>query len=380
MYWLKRYLKEDQEFPSTTGVETIELPEKGLLSGIELKVFGVGGTDTAKPDVWLHDALTKIELISGGKEPLKSLSGEQLLAHMLYQHIPIFSHDVKNIHPGMCEEFFYINMGLKYHDTAYLLDLGKLSDPKLQITYDFTQTSINGWTNGQAFGTTPKPKYNLLCHVPEDVPGAPKGFIKTTEADRFTSGGSKKENLNVPRGPVYSNLYLQSLYASEGLGLNLDALEINFGAGKMIPYRVGFTELLAQIVRMYGLLELMQWVVLTGGQAYPFPLECGHVNGLVGNAEDAQFCFSNLWADLGIPYFMTTSSGAVDTGAHGTHMELRGALPFSVAAIPFIDPSDERTWIKSADWGNLWLRIEETSGAGSNAVLKLLTDEVVSAY
>ncbi len=57
----------------------------------------------------------------------------------------------------------------------------------------------------------------------------------------------------------------------------------------------------------------------------------------------------------------------------------RGAFPFSVAAIPVFDLMDERTWIKSAELGDLWLRVEETSDAATSTV-KLLADEVVTSY
>ena len=378
MYVQQRYLEESKAFGGTSGLDTIDLPNKGLLSGIEMRVYGTCGAGGDKPDVWLRDRLTKIELIVNGSKVVKSLEGNQLMADMLYKRTPIDGHDSKNLTSGQCEEKFYINLGRHYHDFDYMLDLAQVNDPELRLTYDFTKTSQNGWTNGVAMSAAPS--RNVICHLVRESDIAPKGYIKTSEVYRFTSGSAKKENMRIPRGPVYSNLYLQSWYASQGLGYILDKLELNLNNDAIIPIRVSVQELEAEIIRQYGLFEISEWVSLKGGQAYPFPLESGHVAGLVGNGEDAQFCFSNLWGNLSIPYFMTTSSGAADTGNHGTHMLTRGAFPFSVAAIPYFNPWDERTWINSAELGDFWLRVEENTNGGTNLILKLLADEVVTSY
>ncbi|GAI43805.1 unnamed protein product, partial [marine sediment metagenome] len=115
------------------GLETIDLPNKGLLSGLELRVWGVCGAGTELPDSWLHDKITRIEVIVNGSQVVKSYDARQLLAMMLYKKTPHYSHDMKNINSGSAEEFFYINFGRHYHDLEYMLDLGRVNDPELRI-------------------------------------------------------------------------------------------------------------------------------------------------------------------------------------------------------------------------------------------------------
>ena len=148
MYFQNRYLEENKAFPSTVCLETIELPEGGLLSGIEIRVAGTAGVGADKPDVWLHDRIKKVELIVNGSQVVKSLDARQLIADMLYKKTPQYSHDAKNISGGMTEELFYINLGRHYHDIEYMLDLAKVNDPELRLDCDFTLASQNGWTNG----------------------------------------------------------------------------------------------------------------------------------------------------------------------------------------------------------------------------------------
>ena len=97
MYIQQRYLEEAKTFDATSGLDTIKLPKAGLLSGIEMRVWGTCGTGADKPDVWLHDRITKAELVVNGSKVVKSLSGDQILADMLYKKTDILSNDLKNL-------------------------------------------------------------------------------------------------------------------------------------------------------------------------------------------------------------------------------------------------------------------------------------------
>jgi hypothetical protein len=379
MYFQQRYLKESATFDNTSGLQTIDLPESGLLSGIELRVWGTCGSGGDKPDVWLHDRLKKIEVVAGGLRPIKSLTGEQLLADMLYKKTQLGPHDFKNMSAASCEEFFYINFGRHYHDLDYMLDLSRVNDPELQIDTDFTLTSQNGWSNGVAMSAAPS--FSVIAHILRDPPGTPRGYIKTSEVARFTGAASKKENLTIPRGPVYSNIYLQSWYAAQGIGYLLDKLELNFNNDALIPIRVGPTELASQIARMYGLFQMSQQMSVKGGQAYPTPLEQGVLIACQVGLIDAEACAVDVWGNASPFSFRKTSDGVTPvTGNVNVNATWRGIWPFSVCAIPYFDPWDERTWVNSADLGNFWLRVEGNASMGSSVVLKLLADEVVTAY
>lgn len=377
-YFQQRYLRENRAFASMAGLEIVDLPNAGLLSGLEIRVTGVGSAYGNNPDMWIHDYITKFEVMVNGSQVVKSLTGDQLLALMHYQKTKQSGHEQHNLPSGLCQERFYINFGRHYHDLEYMLDLSRVNDPELRMEHNFSATGHHGWTHGCALST--EPSYCIIPHILRDPNVIPKGYIKSSEIYRFQSALNRQRNLTVARGPVYSNLYLQSWYASEGHGINLDHVELNINSDNIIPIRVQVEELEEEVVRIYGLCERQEWVVLMYGQAYPFPMEAGHVAGLIGQAEDAMFAFSPVWANLGVPQGMTVSTGAVLAAAHGTHLIARGAFPFSVIAIPVFDPWDENTWIKSDELGDLWVRYECGGAAGTNVYIKLLADEVVTNY
>lgn len=379
MYFQQRYLKDSATFDATSGLQTIDLPNSGLLSGIELRVWGTCGAGGDKPDVWLHDRLKKLEVIAGGMKPIKSLTGNQLLADMLYKKTPHHSHDMKNMVAASCEEYFYINFGRHYHDLEYMLDLSRVNDPELQIDTDFTLTSQNGWTNGVAMSAAPS--FSVIAHILRDPAVFPKGYIKTSEIARFTGAASKKENMTIPRGPLYSNLYLQSWYKDQGIGYLLDKLELDFNNNALIPIRVGPTELACEVIRQYGIFEMSQQMSVKGGQAYPTPIEQGLLIACQVGLIDAEAQAVDVWGDSSPFGFRKTSDGVTPvTGNVNVNAAWRGTWPFSVSPIPFFDPWDERTWVDSSKLGNFWVRVEGNASMGTSVVLKLLADEVITAY
>ncbi|GAJ09123.1 unnamed protein product, partial [marine sediment metagenome] len=235
-YFQQRYLEEARTFPALAGLLTIDLPNKGLLSGIEIRVQGTNPDITSKPDVWLHDRLKKLEVIVNGSQVVKSYDARQLLAMMLYKKTPHLSHDMKNQSFGSTKEYFYINLGRWYHDNEYMLDLSQVNDPELRIEYDFALTGASGWDEGTAM--TAEPSYYIILHLLRDTTLVPKGYIKTSEIHRFVAAGVQNVNMTVARGPTYSNLYLQSWYKYMGIGAILTHMDVNINSDDLIPITI----------------------------------------------------------------------------------------------------------------------------------------------
>jgi len=377
-YFQQRYLSEAAAFPALAGLLTVDLPNKGLLSGIEIRVQGTNGVGVAATNVWLHDRLRKFEVIVNGSQVVKSLSGPQVKAMMQYKRTPTISHDEKNMSGASCQEWFYLNLGRWYHDLEYMIDLGQVSDPEIRIEYDFTLATANGWVNGTAMGAAPS--YFIILHMLRDTALVPKGYIKTSEIHRVTNVANLNYNMTVPRGPTYSNLYLQSWWRNMGLGAILDHIEVNLNSDDLIPYRIRPDDLAAEIIRMYGLLVAQEQLGLTHAQQYPFPLEQGRVT--FGDTDLVAVVpqYLDVWGNFTGMGFKDIATGLVPTaGSYNLGMIEHGTWPYSVSPIPLFAPWDPDTWIDTSLLGDFWVRIEENAGATAG-VMKLLGDEVVTKY
>lgn len=379
MYFQQRYLEQGRAFTGLVGMDTVDLPNEGMLSGIAFQIWGSNGNSVADPDVWLHDRLTRIEVVVNGSQVVKSYSGEQLLALMHYKKTLSKSGESKNMNAAACEETFYINFGRHYHDPDYCLDLSKVRDPELRFTYNFSMTVHHGWTNGTAM--TAAPSRNVVPHIMRDFDHAVKGYIKTSELYRATTAAALHENMMIARGPVYSNLYFQSFYAGLGIGMTVDHLELNYNMSDLIPMRLAPNELAEDNLRKYGLVQgLDQEFTITGAQAYPFPIDQGFHDGMCGPGVNALITTGNLWANTMPTSYTVISTNAAGAGQIHAWLHFWGVWPFSMVAIPGFDPWDERTWMDTKKYGDVMLRAELTAGAGVANTIKLLGDEVVTSY
>lgn len=379
MYFQQRFLEEAKTFGGLAGLDTIDLPKSGLLSGIEFYLYGVCGAGAADPDVWLFDRLTKVEVIANGSQVIKSFSGEQILADMFYKKTPLWSHDMKNMSGGSCEVFMHINFGRFYHDPEYALDLSQLNDPEIRLTYAFAATSVSGWTNGTAMTATPS--RSTVCHLIVDPETQPLGYIRTTELYRHTSGVSKKERMTVPKGGIFSNLYVQAWYKQQGWGVILDKLSLDLDSGRIIPFEVGPQQLAAENLRQYGMGEMMLQLSAKGGQAYPMPFEQGMLGPVVIGLIDAMQSSLDLWANYSSFAFRDTSDGVTpEVGNTNCQASIKGIWPFSVASLPYFDPMNKATWLDTNKYSEVAVVVEETASGGTNATIKLIGDEVVTSY
>lgn len=377
-YFQQRYLRQVAAFPAMAGLLTIDLPNKGYLSGIEFRVWGLPGPSDSLPNAWLHDQITRVEVIVNGSQVVKSYDARQLQAMMLYKRTSHYGHNMMNVGGVTGEEFFYINLGRHYHDLDFQLDLGRVNDPELRITYDFNATTFEGWPAGQAMAAVPS--YSVICHLLRDEPTPPRGYIKTAEIARVNNAASLMFNLNVPRGPTYSNLYLQSFWVNNGLSAVLNMYEVNINSDDLIPIRTNVQDLEAAVTRMYGLVETTQRVWGLGNVQYPYPIEVGMCSADI-DAGVVNSALSNLtlWGNIEAFRVRNPVTGVWAAVPAIENITIRGAFPFSVAAIPLFNPWDEATWVNTTELGDFWVRIEETPGVKAG-VMKLLGDEVVTTY
>ena len=378
-YFQQRYLVEASTFPAAAGLLTIDLPNKGLLSGIEIRVQGINGDNSAKNQVWLHDRLKKFEVMVNGSQVVKSYDGRQLLAMMLHKRTPILDHDAKNMNGASAKEYFYINLGRHYHDLEYMLDLSQVNDPELRIEYDFGMLGAAGWNEGVSM-VEPWPSYYIICHMLRDTALVPKGYIKTAEIHRVDNATGLGYNLTVPRGPTYSNLYLQSWWVGMGIGQIVEHAEMNINSDNIIPWRVRPEDWEAQIVRLYGgNFQMQQQCHPTGAQAYPFPLEQGWWYSRMAENVDADGAGGDLWGNSAAYQYRVDSTGLAGAASIHSFLIYTGIAPFSVWPITILNPWDPETWIDTHVLGDFWIRVEETVGA-KVGVMKLLGDEVVTKY
>ncbi|GAH47759.1 unnamed protein product, partial [marine sediment metagenome] len=170
---------------STSQVGTIyqDLPEKGLLSALMIDYAGHGYYST-HPALPLWDAITKIEVLVNGSKVVKSLDMKQAraLAHYYGFDLSTFGNYRRTRTSG--DQTFWtvpILFGRFPGDKEYMLNMELYVNPQLRITYDMSQTVVEGVTYNAS--GTPNIRTGVQGLIWKDGAPGTKGYIKSMNID-----------------------------------------------------------------------------------------------------------------------------------------------------------------------------------------------------
>ncbi len=212
--------------------ERIDLPEKGFLSSILIKMNAVNG-GTSNVANHLHDCVTKIEAVGAGGETMKSYTGVEAQALSWFDglHRP-WSQKVESA-DSYNQEHFILNFGRYFGDTEYMLDCSKIVDGQLKITWDLATNTAVGATG--YLGSDQDIDVNYL--IPLDwAGGAPKGYVKTTETKAFTSAVSGIDYTTIPRDNPIRRIMIRAYESGISPAATLTNAKLIAGNNKYIPW------------------------------------------------------------------------------------------------------------------------------------------------
>ena len=170
-YWKEnRYYKDNQMANAAT--ESLELPEKGLLSAIRLQMYATNaGAIHAANKARIIDRITKIEVTNGADKTMFSMRGQQVKALNFYDMGKV-PYEKAILYGAQTQRTdLIIPFGRYWKDRDYMIDLSKYDSAYLDITNDAGTTQ---WATNAL-----KANVNLLTL--EEEAAAPAKYIKNYE-------------------------------------------------------------------------------------------------------------------------------------------------------------------------------------------------------
>ena len=234
-FWLWKSFQAQKSYTTDDATEVWDLPKKGILSNLMLEFYAVAGT--ANVDVYLADAVTKVEVIGNGSTVIQSLTGEQLKASMAYDDGRM-APDKERSPSGGCYGYFDIRFGRFPGDTKYALDCSRWDSLELKITYS-AKAGATIDTTGFKTTTVDMALYGL--YSPDGVGLSPVGYIKKEQKKTYTTSASGTEDLALPTDYPFRRLLLvmtTHAYVTYN-GFNYVTIDINNGARKPIDNMLG---------------------------------------------------------------------------------------------------------------------------------------------
>lgn len=231
---------------TTSQVGTIyqDLPEKGQLSALQVDLAAVVAFST-DPGLDMWNIFTKFEVLVDGSKVVKSYDAKQLRALAHYWGMDISQLGWYERHDTSGDKTFWhfpILFGRYWGDKEYMLDMEQYSNPQLRITYDASQTTVDGETyNASASPYIRSAVQGLIWRG--GAPSQMKGYIKSTEIDNWSCVASTTRQIEIPRGNNVIGYLQGARYSDDKLIDYIEEMELTFDNGEWQVLDHGYMEL-----------------------------------------------------------------------------------------------------------------------------------------
>lgn len=172
MVYLKHQRKYKQKALTIADTNTLELPEAGILSAIQLEFEQVNATGIISQEHRpLIDHLTSLEITDGGTKVMYSLTGQEAAAIDFYNLGRVPPSSRIEYDSNYQRQTLVLPFGEYIGDPKHGLDLASWDECNLEITNDFTTSHVAA----TAF------KVDVKLLTLEDLPAKPGSYYKHYE-------------------------------------------------------------------------------------------------------------------------------------------------------------------------------------------------------
>lgn len=234
-FWLWKYFRSIKAFASDAQTEVFDLPKKGIISNLLIEIQAKSGSTNI--DVFVHDIITKVEVIGNGSTVIQSLSGRQIQASQARDdhQLPM---DKEYSPSGTCWGYFDIRFGRYPGDPKYALDCSKWDSLELKVTYAVAA----GATIDTTGFTAASGKIGITgLYSPDGAGLSPVGYIKKEQKKTYTSSALGSEDLELPTDFPFRRIILETATRLSSVygGFAYVTVNVNNGARKPIDNMSG---------------------------------------------------------------------------------------------------------------------------------------------
>jgi len=359
---------------ATVGTVYQDLPEKGQLSSLMVDVTG-GSTFSTTPGLDIWSAFTKFEVLVDGSKVVKSYDMKQLRALAHYWGFDLSQLGYYNRQDITSDKVFWhcpILFGRFPGDKEYMLDMDQYSNPQLRITYDFSQTTVDGETYAAMASPTIRTAVSGLIWK-NGAPSQMKGYIKSTEIDNWSCVASTTRQIEIPRGNNVLGFLQGARYSDDKLIDYIESMEVTFDNGEWQIIDHGYMEL-RELDALHFPREVKQNVYKDIATTYPVDLGVGECRYF---AAAPLLDRTSIWT---ITHEGTWNIQDIvgQAGMGAAHMTMRGQFPHQNMYIPLYKYSeDDEFGIDTTKYGRMDIKTTTGSGASTSANLETVAEFVI---
>lgn len=184
----------------------IDLPDKGRFSYMDLLVKVRSDTDGKGGGPFVKTLCTSVSISEGGQSHLCSAPVEAFQADYWYKTGRTWREGRHKWQSelGECISQIPILFGESIVDPNYGIDLAKMSDPQLSITYNMANTGVDGET---PFGSSYYPRFTPIIYLQEGTWPALQGYQSLRQIDKYIPANSEEHKTELKGGRPIKRIY-----------------------------------------------------------------------------------------------------------------------------------------------------------------------------
>ena len=335
-----RVVVDEEYVEQTSHTIDLDLPTTGKLSTLWLICKARTSDTPTANEPFMKYLINSISVNQAGQDALNAARPQAFAASYYYKtgRMPKmgtkpFTDDVADI-----EEVIPILFGQKIVDSDYYIDLAKLNDPKLSVTYDLEKTGIQA---GTLWDTAYYPRFSVIADLFEEtaLPAA-KGYYSLRQYEQYTPSNSQEKKIELKGRRPIKRILLERTHSTEDYEWyhNLDRIKIWGSNEAWVPFTMKARHWMNLIREKFGICEAQ-------GQLY-YAYDNKFTDCIVAD----RLGYDIIQADS-TSYVSTMHGGSgaksvlghilISDGTHGAHNLLSvffrytGVLPWSIGVLDF---------------------------------------------
>jgi len=330
----------------------LDLPTSGILSSLMLMVKARTEDTGDVPGPWIKYLISSVSVNQAGQAFLNSAPPEMFQADYYYKtgKMPRRGYQVAGGAGGEIIEEVPILFGEGLNDMEHTIDLAKLNDPKLSVTYDLAATGPDG---GTCWDTDYKPRFSVIAYLLQGA-GIPasKGYQSLRQIESYTPSNSEEKKIELKGHRPIKRLYAQLDIKAVTYGWihSLDEVKLWGENEAYVPFDMKCDDWQEVIRDIYGLCEVDGMVYYAGNGKGIDTMVDHRVNYslVVHDDYDVVGMFYSGSGRGGKVQFRTIADGGVPAGTKIIMFRFVGYTPWSVQLIDmekmlgmeYLDPTE----------------------------------------
>jgi len=240
----------------------LDLPTSGILSSLMLMVKARTTETGICGGPWVKQLISSVSVNQAGQAFLNADRPEAFQADAWYKtgRMPRRGYEVMAPSAKEIDEQIPILFGDHLNDMEHTIDLSKLNDPKLSVTYDLATTDISGLT---IWDTDWAPRFTVIAHLiqGESIP-ASKGYHSLRQIESYTPANSEAKKLELKGARPIKRIYAQLDLTSPHFGWvhSLDQIKVWGDNEAWTPFIQKVDDWYELIRDLYGLCRVNAYV------------------------------------------------------------------------------------------------------------------------